>query len=109
MGLFWFAAGIGSFVGIALPHIFRESFWRSDRQINCDRLDIYLAILALFLLISLVFFGVVNRCSDLGLDKAIVTNQVVKDTQSVPSTPQALRREQSFHRSYGTINDQPTI
>lgn len=91
MGLYWAAAGIGDFIAVSLPYIFHDigGIWKDTMFINCNRLDLYLFIIAGFLFLFVIVFYVVVKCVDLGVDKVVTEKQA--STPAV-STPQLIRR-----------------
>lgn len=69
MGLFWFCAGIGNFIGVCLPYIFSHIYgiWQNSVYINCDRLDIFFYTLAVLLFLFSLVFILLAKHTDLGL------------------------------------------
>lgn len=91
MGMYWASAGIGDFIAVSLPYIFHgiDGIWDDTMYINCNRLDLYLFIVAGFLFISAIIFYIVVKCVDLGLNKVVTEKPTA--TASI-STPQLMRR-----------------
>lgn len=89
MGLFWFSAGCGDFLAIALPHIFKKNIWNDFTFINCNRLDYFFFIIAGCLFVYTIIFALIAACCDLGLNRQVVEKSIV--ASRIP-TPQVLRR-----------------
>ncbi|XP_067928099.1 solute carrier family 15 member 4-like [Watersipora subatra] len=94
MGLFWFCAGIGYFIGVALPYIFSVigGIWKDPVYINCDKLDLFFYILAVVLILFSIIFVFISKNTDLGLTTEIHVGQHHLIPDSVTTTPQLGRR-----------------
>lgn len=95
MGLFWFCAGVGNFIGAALPYLFSDiwAIWKNSIYINCDRLDLFFYILAVFLLFFSIVFVLIAKYTDLGLTNVIGDRRPTStEPDSRPSTPNPRRR-----------------
>ena len=102
MGLFWFAAGIGTFIGVALPYLFENLYiWQDQTFINCDRLDLFFYILALFLFVYSCVFICIAKYSDLRL-----TNVIEVIAPKEVDTPPSVRR---IGRRGPLNNDRPSF
>ena len=97
MGLFWFMAGIGNFIGIGLPYLFKyvDDIFISSQFINSDKLYEYFFILAGFLFAYSLVFIFISQVTDLGLSNEIVEP---RELGSVPETPELRRRNPSRRR-----------
>ena len=104
MGLFWFSAGIGNFIGVSLPYVFKNflDIWKDETFINCDRLDLFFYFLAMFLLVYSGLFIFIVKKTDLKLTSAIkVVAPKVKET--LHDSPPSVRRRQ--HESPLLLDD----
>lgn len=92
MGLFWFMAGIGYFIGIGLPYMFKyvDNIWENIKFINSDKLYEYFFILAGFLFAYSILFIVISCVTDLGLKNEIIEPR----SEDASETPIPRRRRQ---------------
>ena len=100
MGLFWFAAGIGNFIGVALPYLFGDILyiWNDPIYINCDRLDLFFFFLAMFLFVYSCIFICIAKYADLRL-----TNVIEVRAPRPVDTPPSVRRRR--RRISSNVND----
>lgn len=97
MGLYWFVAGIGYFIGICLPYIFQhaDNIYINRKLINCDKIDEYFFILAAFLFIYSLIFVFISKTADLGLNSEIIEPRPIG---SVEPTPELTRKNRSTRK-----------